>query len=261
MRMVAASQDAGSRVLYDRDDCLPTLGGIPFIDDGFAHARLLAAVGAVRRAEACRVGLADGVADRPIDVWLWPDQVLRLRRTVVPDTHELSAGQVEQVMKAVAALGAAVPAWRPLLRLPVSFGALTSGAHSASSRAWQQHVLLGPSAFVSFDVLCGQVLHELCHQWWYCIEELWPLQPDQTEAARVHTLPSGTGPRSSSEVLGAAHVALVLIRWHRSVDPTSRRIEELATYARGCLALLDPAGTGELTAAGARLAHRLQEAL
>ncbi len=256
--MVVAPKPVGPRVLYDRDDCLPTLSGIPFLDDEFAHARLLAAVAAVRHVEASRAGL---VADRQIETWLRPGQVLRLRRAVPPDASELTAGELEQVVRAVAALGATVPAWRPLLRLPVSFGALTTGAHSASSRAWQQHVLLGPSAFDSFGVLSGQVLHEMCHQWWYCIEELWPLQTDQTEAARVHTLPSGTGPRSSSEVLGAVHVALALIRWYRIIDPGTPRLDELARYAAGCLALLGPTGTDGLTTAGARLAHRLQEAL
>jgi hypothetical protein len=46
--MVVTSKSAGSRVWYDRDDRLPTIGGIPFLDDGFAHARLLAAVAAAR---------------------------------------------------------------------------------------------------------------------------------------------------------------------------------------------------------------------
>jgi hypothetical protein len=65
-----------------------------------------------------------------------------------------------------------------------------SGAVSASSYRWPQHVLLADAAFTSARELREQLVHELCHQWLYLMEELWALN---AQGADLIVLPSGTG--------------------------------------------------------------------
>lgn len=52
--------------------CLADLGGLPFLNDGFAARRLLAITAAVRFAAACRRGLADGAEAQQAAAWLGP---------------------------------------------------------------------------------------------------------------------------------------------------------------------------------------------
>jgi hypothetical protein len=69
------------------------------------------------------------------------------------------------------------------------------------------------------------------------MEELWRFE---RPSARPVMLPSGTANRSPSEVLGAAHVAAVLIRLYTAAgDAPEGRLEKLAVYRAGCLTLLD----------------------
>jgi hypothetical protein len=62
-------------------------------------------------------------------------------------------------------------------------------------------------------------------------------------------------------VLGAAHVAAVLVRLYRqaATDHAAGRVQALTRYGTGCLEL---AGTlsGDLTKAGALVTQRLKEA-
>ena len=75
------------------------------------------------------------------------------------------------------------------------------------------------------------------------------------------TLPSGTARRSPAEVLGAAHVAVALLRMYGgAVPPPPARIEHLRGYGAGCLQLLD-GRPDDLTEAGREIARRLKEAL
>jgi len=119
---------------------------------------------------------------------------------------------------------------------------------------WPQHVLLAEAAFVSERELREQLVHELCHQWLYLVQELWTLADPQAEEV---TLPSGTPGRAPDEVLGAAHVAAALIRLYRaSCDGPRGRIEHLIGYGNACLE-----SAHGLTDAGTRLAERLGAAL
>lgn len=248
---------ASHRSPFDSEDCLATVQGIPFLDDTFADRRLLAAVAAVRHVEAERSGLACGVLAGEAEVWLAPSRAFMLRDPPPIPAVPLSQQHKQRKDAALETLAFAMPAWRPLLRLPVRVALLDppTGAISASSRAWPQHVLLSEDAFADDRELCEQLLHEMCHQWWYLIEEIWALNGPAATSSAV--LPSGTAGRSPSEVLGAAHVATALMRWYRVTEPTSARISTLAAYADGCLDRVD---TPNLTPAGRQLAHRLQEA-
>jgi hypothetical protein len=173
----------------------------------------------------------------------------------------LRAARKQQVADVLAALAASMPAWAPLLSLPVRYARLypDGGAISASSRDWPQHVLLADDAFASDTELREQLLHELAHQWLYLIEDIWPL--DRPRAARL-TLPSGTRGRAPAEVLGAAHVAAALTRMYATVGGpgAGTRISALTAYGHGCLELAQ-AASADLTEAGTTIAQRLKEAL
>jgi hypothetical protein len=240
---------------------LADLGGLPFLDDAFAGRRLLALTAAVRYAAARQRGLAGGISAAQAEAWLGPARAFLLSTSATPmPALALPAARRRQVTDALAVLAAGMPPWRVLLGLPVRYARLypARGAISASSRDWPQHVLLADEAFASGRELREQAVHELAHQWLYLIEDIWPLQ---VPGAVTVTLPSGTRDRSPAEVLGAAHVAAVLLRHYRQTATASAagRIRALTAYGTGCL---DLAGTlsGDLTEAGTLTAQRLKEA-
>jgi hypothetical protein len=241
--------------------CLADLGGLPFLDYGFAVRRLLAATAAVRYADASGRGLAAGMPAAQAGAWLGPARAFMLSTASTPmPALPLTTPRRQQLTGTLAALAAGMPPWRALLALPARYARLypANGAISASSRDWPQHVLLAEEAFVTGRELAEQVLHELAHQWLYLIEDIWPLQ---LPAAATLTLPSGTRDRSPAEVLGAAHVAAALIRFYRHDHSrwAAGRVRALTCYGTGCL---DLAGTvsGELTEEGNLIAQRLKEA-
>jgi hypothetical protein len=241
--------------------CLADLGGLPFLDDGFAAGRLLAITAAVRYADARRRGLAGDTPAERAEQWLGPARAFMLSTCSTPlPARPLTTARRDQVTGTLAGLTAALPPWQALLTLPVRYARLypARGAISASSRDWPQHVLLADEAFATGRELAEQVMHELAHQWLYLIEDIWPLQ---RPSPAMLILPSGTRDRSPAEVLGAAHVAAVLIRWyqHTATEQAAVRISALAGYGTGCL---DLAGTvsSDLTEAGNLIAQRLKEA-
>lgn len=240
-------------------DPIQALAGVPFLDDGFQHSRLAAAVCAVRHARAQAAGRARGVTD--FSVWLAPARAAMLSEnaTRLPATPLVPA-RLSEIEDAVQLLSKAEPCWEPLLRLPIRFAALhpPTGAISASLRSWPQHVLLGRDAFADGRELAEQVLHEMAHQWLYLAMEVWPIIAGASDG-QLFTLPSGTGGKQAWEVLGAAHVAAVLRRWYvQGPYPDPARAAQLADYADGCAALL---ADTELTPAGEMFATRIKEAL
>jgi hypothetical protein len=241
---------------------LSDLHGMPFLDDEFASRRLLAVIAAARYGAAAKQGLGVGVPRRQAEVWLAPARAYLVNAGPTPmPAQPLRAVRKQQVADVLTGMAAPMPAWAPLLSLPVRYARLypDGGAISASSRDWPQHVLLADEAFSSDAELREQLLHELAHQWLYLMEDIWPL--DRPGAARL-TLPSGTRDRAPSEVLGAAHVAAALRRMYAIAGgPGSQaRIAALTDYGRGCLELAQ-AASADLTEAGTTIAQRLKEAL
>jgi hypothetical protein len=244
---------------------VPVLGdlhGMPFLDNGFASRRLLAVIAAARHGAAERQGLAGGVPRQQAEAWLAPARAYLVNAGPTPmPAQPLRAARKQQIAGVLGGLAASVPAWAPLLSLPVRYARLypDGGAISASSRDWPQHVLLADDAFASDIELREQLLHELAHQWLYLIEDIWPL--DRPGAARL-TLPSGTRDRAPAEVLGAAHVAAALARMYATAGGpgAEARISALTAYGQGCLELAR-AGSADLTEAGTTIAQRLKEAL
>ncbi|MGP3959574.1 aKG-HExxH-type peptide beta-hydroxylase [Nonomuraea sp. 3N208] len=247
-------------------DPINTLAGMPFLDDKFDFGQLLAAVAAVRHVRSNERGL-NGVTEVQAGAWLDPGRALLLQDDPDPLLPGLALSRDRQtdIDEVLGGLVETLPAWRPLVRLPVRFLLLDTndGAISASCRDWPQHVLLAPVAFANCRELREQVTHELCHQWLYMIQEVWRLA---REGAEQLVLPSGTADRTPSEVLGAAHVAAALVRLHRidsagaDLQATDDHIRYLVDYGRGCLSLLDGIDD-DLTDAGRALAQRLKEAL
>lgn len=236
------------------------LGGIPFLDDVFVSGRLLAAVAAVRHVRAERAGRVGWISDTEAGAWLAPARAFMLHHDPPPiPAIALPASRRQMIRDILRDVSAITPAWEPLLRLPVRFALLhpPNGAISASSHAWPQHVLLADEAFSTGSELREQVVHELCHQWLYLIEEVWPVA---VTAAHRFTLPSGTPGRTPAEVLGAAHVAAALTRMYQALhEGSAGRTESLTCYGRECLAL--PGLEEKLTDAGWQIARRLKEAL
>lgn len=225
----------------DLADPIALLNGVPFLNDAFNARRLLAGAAAVRLAEARRSGARHEV---PAEAWLKPSSVYALRNSPPMPARPLAPAQRAQITEQLAALRELVPAWAPLLALPVRYARLypDRGAISASSRAWPQHVLLADDAFASVAELREQLVHELAHQWLYLMQEMWALN---AEDASPVTLPSGTGDRTPAEALGAAHVAAALTRLYL-LTGHHERAETLTTYGAGCLDAarrLTPAGT------------------
>jgi hypothetical protein len=241
---------------------LADLGGLPFLDDGFAARRLLSIAAAVRYSAACQRGLVSGVSSLDAEAWLGPTRALALMstNTTPMPALPLTTARRKQLADTLADLAASRPPWRLPLALPVRYAQLypAGGAISASSRDWPQHVLLAKEAFGTSRELAEQVMHELAHQWLYLIEDIWPLQ---LPGAATLTLPSGTRGRSPAEVLGAAHVAAVLIRLYQQAATgwAAGRIRALAAYGTGCLDLAVSASE-ELTEAGILIAQQLKEA-
>jgi hypothetical protein len=237
------------------------LHGMPFLDDAFAVRRLLAMTAALRHAAARQRGLADGIPAADAEVWLTPARAYELSTSVTPmPALPLTDARRKMVASIIASLTTQMPQWTLLLRLPVRYARLypARGAISASSRDWPQHVLLADEAFATNRELREQLLHELAHQWLYLIEDIWPFQAD---GAATLTLPSGTRDRSSAEVLGAAHVAAVLVRLYRRPPRTqwaAGRVAALTAYGTGCLELA--VASGDLAQAGTLIAQRLKEA-
>jgi hypothetical protein len=240
--------------------CLADLGGLPFLDDTFTAGRLLAITAAVRYAVACRRRLAASGRAAEAEAWLAPARAIALSNSATPmPAQPLTADRERKVTAALTRLADVLPSWQLLLRLPVRYARLhpAQGAISASCRDWPQHVLLADEAFATERELTEQVLHELAHQWLYLIEDVWPLQIPSADRL---TLPSGTRDRSPAEVLGAAHVAAVLVRLYRQTGTghAAGRIRSLTAYGGGCLEMASAAGT-QLTEAGTLITQRLKE--
>jgi hypothetical protein len=241
---------------------LRDLRGMPFLDNGFACGRLLAVVAAARHGAAQKQGLVGGLSRDQAEAWLAPSRAYLLNAGPEPmPARPLTEARKQQVSDVLAGLSTDMSPWGSLLALPVRYARLypANGAISASSRGWPQHVLLADDAFATEGELREQVLHELAHQWLYLIEDIWPL--DTPSAGRL-TLPSGTSNRSPSEILGAAHVAAVLIRLYRTVNESwsATRINALASYGKSCLELVGSAGA-DLTGEGNLIAQQLKETL
>ncbi|MGN5633251.1 aKG-HExxH-type peptide beta-hydroxylase [Streptomyces sp. AC154] len=236
---------------------LELINGVPFLDDSFAPGHLVTAVIAVRQNHAARAGLPN-VADPSL--WLTPDRacLVRFDATEVPSIP-LTRDEDRKVSDALGRLEQAVPAWTPLLSsLPMRYARIASGASlSASSFWWPQHILLGAETLASDLEMREHVLHEHCHQWLYLIEELWDIDRPR---APTFTLPSGTSNRSPREVIGAAHVAAVLIRLYRALNE-KHQIEPLKQYGQGCIKLLESQAAQYLTPVGTQITRRIKEEL
>lgn len=229
------------------------LGGVPFVDDEFRWEAVLAAVAGRR---AWSLGVLDAQALRSCDPrqLLTPSagRALRIQESIDREIQSapLSPLQAARVRSALDEVQEAFPQWRGVLGLPLEVRALLDpGVISCSCYAWPQHVFLSPAAFSSDAELREQVIHEICHNWLYLIEELWRLH--RAGDGRLFRLPSGTAGRNIAEVIGAAHVAASLLRWYgRREAPAESRSSVLGEYLHGCLDTLGGLEPEALTATG-----------
>lgn len=237
------------------------LNGVPFTDRNFSIPMLFGGVVAVRRMHGQKMNVTGLPVSREPGDWLTPEVAVLTRPGASPlPVRPVPADRLQRIRHSVNRLADILPHWRPLMALPVEFH-LPEHADtslSASSYLWPQHVLLGDPAFDSDEALDELIVHEMCHQWLYLIEELWPF--DVPDARRV-ALPSGTPNRAPREVIGAAHVAAATLCMYQALGVRGgERVELFTAYGHGCLALLDELDT-DLTPAGRTIAGHLKEAI
>lgn len=216
---------------------LQSLGGLPFVSTNFDTGRLASAVVAVRSIRAQRL---NACLDGGIN-WFDPVTACLTRRPLVPLLLDrLSEAYDEAITQAIDSLMTLFPVWRPYFALPIRYCAMPSelSGISGSIIDYPQHIMLSDETLHDVTELPGQLLHEMCHQWLYLVEELWPLQ---TSESVLIELPSGTPDRQPREVLGAAHVAVALAMYHRELSDRHPGVGLLVDYARKCLVLLDEA--------------------
>jgi len=237
------------------------LGGLPFLHDRFSDRMLLSGVAVVRQ-----MSLPARIQDttESLASYLSPETALRVRQeegitAQIPSTA-LPPSQQERVSEVLDAICSKAPIWKPLFTVPLRFRLLEddSGALGCSCYAFPQHIFLAPRAFSNRIELAEQLVHECCHNWMYMLEELGAFQP--TARGRKFELPSGTSNRSVTEVIGAAHVSAALCRWyewHLNEASASIRLEQLRTYLKGCLTILDSLTEQDITPAGVEVACRL----
>jgi hypothetical protein len=123
---------------------LTELDGMPFLDDGFASRRLLALVAALRHGAASAQGLAGGVSREEAEAWLAPARAYLVNAGPAPmPARPLRESRKQQIAAVLAGLAETMPAWTPLLSIPVRYGRLypDGGAISASSRDWPRQRL------------------------------------------------------------------------------------------------------------------------
>ncbi|MET7573385.1 HEXXH motif-containing putative peptide modification protein [Streptomyces sp. NPDC005492] len=234
---------------------------MPFLDRGFTVPRLFGGVVAVRQMHGARMNVEGLPAKDDLAAWLSPEVAVLTRPNASPvPARQLSVPRIRRIRRSVRELGDLVPFWRPLMELPMRYHLLEQGdtSLSASTYLWPQQILLGDAAFDNSQALDELLVHEMCHQWLYLIEELWPF--DVSNARRV-ALPSGTPNRAPREVIGAAHVAATTIRMYQALNiHDGPRVDYFTSYGRGCLELLDQLDE-DLTPAGRIIAGHLKEAL
>lgn len=211
---------------------------LPFLDDNYPHGKLLGAVCAMRVTRAEN----RGVPFRSIspDVLLSPDDATRstclMLETAEPTFESISSAEEDLVRNSIEKIRFQMPVWEPLFGIPMRYRKIPDhvNAISGSAQKWPQQILLSSRAF-SEEELPEQIIHEHCHQWQYLIQELFP--SNQYSEDYNYTLPSGTGKRSPSEVLGAAHVAFTLHRYYRETHQYSQ-LQDLRAYAESCVDIL-----------------------
>lgn len=235
-----------------------SIGGVPFIDAGFEPRRLLAAVAATRLHRR-KIDPETLPRDR-LEAVLKPEFAVELykgyQRVRLP-TENLSLEELSRIKQAQADLINHRPEWARLISLPIRFMKMTGSSQSisASIDVLPQHVFLSAEAFVSDKELREQILHETCHNWLYLISEVWRLH--WTASRVLLTLPSGTTNRTPSELIGALHVASVLLLYYGSDEHMAEvQARDLAGYRAGCLELAS-AISNCLTDVGKEVAHRL----
>ena len=235
-------------------------GGWPFIDQSFSPNRLLAGVACMRRHKDVSSGsnpkiLETYVSAPPI---LYPSDA-----PSDPQLHSRnpSATELEKIALALKTISERAPHWAALLELPISYRILSgSSAISSSTAAYPQHVFLHPKALTSIAELEEQLIHELCHNWTYLVEELRPL--GVVRPAHTFILPSGTSNKTEIEVLCAGYVAATLMIWYsiqKDFGASEKRCQSLRAYFDGCTQLLPVAGS-DLSEHGVELKGRLLRA-
>lgn len=234
------------------------IGGLPFIDTGFRPEKLvgLAAYRRITVAETFGKSLDDPLSPTSARS-VYADQAITTGLDVPLEHLDVARRDViEQVERAVMQ---ACPSWRALLALPVDYFLLPRGYVSLTCGFMPQTVFLGESAFRSRFSLREAFLHEHAHVWMDLLLEVADFQ--YPASGTKYRLPSGTGGKTATGVILAAHFAASCCGFYRRLDcgDALARAGALRVYAREAVASI--ASAPELTPLGCRIREHLKEAL
>jgi len=217
-------------------------GGLPLISDAFDVNKLLAALSVIRRFEYSSTFNLEDIDETP-NIEFSVNFAIKLR-SLKKSTNKIKSRKLSQseeyaVIAALKEIERDFPLVSHYLVLPIDFKFLMSSeAISASCFSSPQTIFLGRKAFITSVELREQIIHELSHNYIYALEEV--VQLTTHGSKRAFTLPSGTGNRTASELVGAAAVACTLIKYYSLFDLIGfqDRLNYLTLYLEGCLSVL-----------------------
>lgn len=211
------------------------IGGLPFLYPKF-ESRLVLSLTAARRRQSWP---EDDIA---LEAYLEPVRAKRIfdrcSRSTAPEPQSapVSVAEEGRIHSALARLITMRSDWIDLFSIPVDYRKILDDRISMTSALIPQVVYLGAEAFGTDEMLQEIIVHEYAHIWLNFIAEIADLQTN--DAAPKYMLPSGTKNKPLRGVLLAAHFAAAAHRYHCSLGRFPDRIDYLASYLRGCLALI-----------------------
>lgn len=240
------------------------LGGVPFVDEHFNHARFLSALAGTRSAFA--VNDQEPTFIRCLE----PEHAVVLYGTRVsgkgfhPPGRQMSAEEIVSVARALYRIRETAPDWRPYFDLSVEVVRWNSKKMSMTNPFIPQTVFLGDGAFFSSAGILEEIMvHEYAHVWLGMLAEIRDFQ--KPDCPGNYVLPSGTGSKDPRGILLAAHFAAAVISYlqfyvndGRCIGRMSERLDYLRWYLQAALSL--PIHES-LTAMGAAVHQRLTDFL
>lgn len=250
-----------------RSVLLDVFGGLPFLDDGFRSDLMCQTIVGLREKFASKYIDSNEGSGVPRSHWLMPEggQALRESMGIECDLVPLEMGEADskKVHASRSRIAQMVRHWGDLIWLPMSFHEMARpGVESCSCYAQPQRTYLSRQILDGDRVRLDEcIVHEACHNWMYMLEELEPFH--DPAGTPLFVLPSGTGNRNPTEVIGACHVALTLIELYKQVpgEMSKHRRMNLQRYASGCVETLVGMGENILRPSGIEVRQRLAEHL
>jgi hypothetical protein len=238
--LAAVEKDFGCDGMTEQTDPVrQSFRGLPFVSDDFDDGFLIAMVAVKRRAALHRTNdrysETSYLTPEAGAAYLATDGTRPLQAPWL-NAPELPPRRMAEVSRALLSISARMPAWRPLLKLPVRCVIPAESAIVSGCEIYvPQTIALGEQAFHSPEVLEASLIHELAHTWLGMICEI--SITDDGSGEWNFTLPSGTAQKSVRSVLFAAHFAISCGRYFGTDGRLIQSTLTYGDYARDCVGL------------------------